>query len=114
MRHIEDATGRARRRLPILGKPHAGPVLALIMFTASAMFATSSGALARSAPDSFADVAKEVLPAVVNISTVQKAKVRFMSNEGVGPEHVAHHAERPGCHCHRKCSPFGRTSTGLS
>ena len=85
MSQLEIATGRTRRRLPFVGRPHAGPILALVMFTASAVLATSSAALARPAPDSFADVAERVLPAVVNISTVQKAEVRFMSNEDHAP-----------------------------
>jgi serine protease Do len=45
-----------------------------IMF--GAMSATTSDALARTAPDSFADLASELLPKVVNISTTQTVEGR--------------------------------------
>ena len=46
----------------------AGIVAAL---AAAAVLAAGGGALARPAPDSFADLAEKLLPSVVNISTTQ-------------------------------------------
>jgi serine protease Do len=51
-------------------------------------FAATHPALARSAPDSFADLAAKLLPAVVNVSSTQTvtAKNNPAGNPGAGPE----------------------------
>jgi serine protease Do len=52
----------------------AGALLALALIAAPAGLAGSGGAVARPAPDSFADLAEKLLPSVVNISTTQNVK----------------------------------------
>jgi len=47
-------------------------------------FAAAPPALARSAPDSFADLAEKLLPAVVNVSTTQT--IKSSEHKGRGPE----------------------------
>ncbi|HLB80707.1 MAG TPA: DegQ family serine endoprotease [Dongiaceae bacterium] len=44
----------------------------ILPLLAAMLFAAITGAAARSAPDSFADLAEKLLPAVVNVSTTQK------------------------------------------
>ena len=63
MIHPVRAAGRLAVALPL--------VLALAAPTASLV---ASPALARSAPESFADLAQKLLPAVVNVSTTQTVK----------------------------------------
>ncbi len=46
--------------------------LMVLPLVAAFLFAAVAGAAARSAPDSFADLAEKLLPAVVNVSTTQK------------------------------------------
>ncbi len=58
------------------------PAVFVIVLTAMAVLITASVAVARPAPASFADLAEQVTPAVVNIATVQKSPMRFMSHDG--------------------------------
>ncbi len=52
--------------------PRSAPVTAVVILGLSLLW--SSGGAARSAPDSFADLAEKLLPAVVNVSTTQEVK----------------------------------------
>ncbi|MGH7063407.1 MAG: trypsin-like peptidase domain-containing protein, partial [Stellaceae bacterium] len=53
---------------------------------AAALFIVVPAALARPAPDGFADLAARLLPAVVNISTTQTVKTAERGGERAGPE----------------------------
>ena len=53
-------------------QPAAARWLMVLPLVAVFLFAAVAGAAARSAPDSFADLAEKLLPAVVNVSTTQK------------------------------------------
>lgn len=57
------------------------PVFLSALTLAAGLFTVSFGAAARSAPDSFADLAEKLLPAVVNISTSKMPEQR----KGEGP-----------------------------
>jgi serine protease Do len=62
------------RATPVRRRAGAGrAVLVATLFAGSLL--TAAGAEARGAPDSFADLAEKLLPAVVNISTTQTHEV---------------------------------------
>jgi len=52
-----------------------------VLLIAAGIAAGSCGALARGAPDSFADLAERLLPAVVNVSTTQQIKEEDLSQQ---------------------------------
>ncbi len=56
------------------------------IIAAAALFIVVPAALARPAPDGFADLAARLLPAVVNISTTQTVKTAERGGERAGPD----------------------------
>jgi serine protease Do len=66
----------------------AAALAAAALFAAPVIAAEVSppAALARPAPDSFADLAQKLLPAVVNVATTQTVTAQNSDRPGVGPE----------------------------
>jgi serine protease Do len=60
--------------------------LAVVLAAPFAVGVPTAPAFARTAPDSFADLAAKLLPAVVNISSTQAAQAKAGGGPGAGPE----------------------------
>lgn len=85
--------------------------LAMVLAVAAAI-ALSSHSHARPAPDSFADLAEELLPAVVNISTTQTVEARGDLPQGV-PDFFREFFERRGGGPQQEGRPRQRQATSL-
>jgi serine protease Do len=75
---------RACRRPGLPAQRRAAPLWLCAAVGAALLAGLAPGAWAKPAPDSFADLAQRLLPAVVNISTTQIIKAT--ANKQVGPE----------------------------
>jgi serine protease Do len=71
------AVGRIARRVPAAGARRAGLLNAMLagLFVAAAALAAMAPALAKPAPESFADLVEVLIPAVVNISSTQNVEI---------------------------------------
>ncbi len=66
----------------VMPRPRCRPALTLGTLALAAVVAATPAAFARSAPESFADLAEQVVPAVVTVKIVQKAAPRSSTFEG--------------------------------
>ncbi len=115
---------RGRRTVAgVMKSPRSGPVMTLGLLALAAIIATSAAALARPAPESFADLVEQVAPAVVTVSSLHKAAPRTSGFEGGErhlpfppgspfPEFFERHFDRDGLEG-RAPGPSERRATGV-